>query len=279
MRCLNPITLKTGDVVPCSQCLPCRVNRRNGWNLRLRYESTAHKTSLFVGLSYDDDNVPITSLGNQTLREEDTIHFREKLRYRFKKDGYGGFRYYLIGEYGSQTHRPHYHLQFFTSYPIPYENCMYAQEQDSTYCLTQCFKKCPIKHIRTCWPYGHATSYPCTPADIGYITLLHVTGLQPPTPDASPAFMRMSKKPAIGDCFFDQKELISRLYDRGNACYTYTPDGTLTPLPRYYRDKIFTKPEKEYLNVGISENPTDVVKSHTFTNNWLRNSWKSKGKM
>lgn len=282
MRCLKLITLKDGTVVPCGKCIPCKSNRRNDWNIRLQYESLAHPTSLFVGLSYNDEHIPfVDSSGHLTLRREDYIHYFERLRYLFKKDGYEPpyFRYYIIGEYGSTTFRPHYHIQFFTSYPIGFSDCLYAQDQDSSYCLNVCHLDCVVKPLRRAWPFGHVCSFPTTTSDIAYITLLHVTGIEPPFSDCEPAFFSASRRPGLGDYFFDGTSLASKAFSEGNAIFTYTPDGTLTKLPRYYRDRIFTPAERKFFFYEIPDDPSALAKSSNFSVEWMRNSWRAKGKI
>lgn len=277
MRCTSEITLKDGTVVPCGTCLICKVNRRNSWAFRLEWEATDHATSLFVGLTFEDDCLPLTRKGNPTLLYDEFTHFLERIRYKFKKDGYN-FRYYGIGEYGATTYRPHYHLQLFTDYPIGHKECLYAQDQDSKYCLSICQKDCVIKALRTSWSFGHVTAYPCTPADIRYITLLHVTGIKPPFEDSEPAFTRCSRRPGIGDCFFNHP-LVRLSFDHENAIYSYTPAGVLTPLPRYCRDRMFTKAELKALMLAPDDSKHAYMKSQTFASSFMANSYRAKGKI
>ena len=74
-------------------------------------ESLNWPTSVFVTLTYDDDHVPITFdvKGDQKLRlslyKRDYQLFFKRLRKAGKV-----FKYYLCGEYGSKTFRPHYHF-------------------------------------------------------------------------------------------------------------------------------------------------------------------------
>lgn len=72
-------------------------------------ESYFHPRSIFVTLTYDDDHVPLDRDGVPQLHKPDVTRFLEKFRYRSNQP----VRYLAVGEYGSQTWRPHYHLVLF----------------------------------------------------------------------------------------------------------------------------------------------------------------------
>lgn len=114
MQCKKGIYIKSQDqVVPCGQCMPCRINKGRLWSGRIILENLAHyeKTyfnGLFCTLTYNDDTVPCTVEGVQSLRKKT---FRKWLSNQAKIQG--SFRYYAVGEYGDLTKRPHYHLALF----------------------------------------------------------------------------------------------------------------------------------------------------------------------
>lgn len=64
-----------------------------------------HSASCFVTLTYSDETVPLDG----SLCKRDVTLFMKRLR---KKTG-KRLRYMLVGEYGDQTHRPHYHLLLY----------------------------------------------------------------------------------------------------------------------------------------------------------------------
>lgn len=90
----------------CGQCLPCRISRRRLWTHRLILETFAHKASSFVTLTYDKEHLPA---GN-TLVPRDVELWLMRVR---KKIYPRKIRYYLVGEYGDETQRPHYHVALF----------------------------------------------------------------------------------------------------------------------------------------------------------------------
>lgn len=101
--------------VPCGHCVGCRLDRSRQWADRMMLELDHSKTAIFVTLTYDPLNVPVAcSLDDGsvlfTLNKRDVQLFMKRLRRTF--DG-REIRFYLAGEYGSQTHRPHYHAILF----------------------------------------------------------------------------------------------------------------------------------------------------------------------
>lgn len=92
--------------VPCGQCIGCRVDYTREWALRCMHEASMHEDNTFVTLTYDDAHIPPF----QSLRREDFVKFIKRLRRSY--DGVR-FKYFGCGEYGDETHRPHYHCLLF----------------------------------------------------------------------------------------------------------------------------------------------------------------------
>lgn len=166
MLCLHPITIRnpnwgtakqTNDdmlyiKVPCGRCIACQNNRRSSWVLRNRFENLNSESSIFVTLTYDDENVPLTKNQELTLDYEDVKKFMKRLRKKFPDSS---LKYFLCGEYGSHTFRPHYHAII---YNLPLLN----NGKD--------FVEYYNKILADTWGLGHVTSSVVTDARIGYIT-------------------------------------------------------------------------------------------------------------
>lgn len=105
MLCRNPFMAGT---IPfgCGQCLPCRINRGRQWMWRQYLESLCHADNSFVTLTYDARHIA----GNWQLQPRDLQLFIKSLREAVKPHK---FRYYAVGEYGSENRRPHYHISLF----------------------------------------------------------------------------------------------------------------------------------------------------------------------
>lgn len=101
--------------IPCGQCRGCRMDNCRQWADRMMMELDHSKKSVFLTLTYNDENLPMrydmtTGEVVNTLQKRDLTNFFKRLRKRFKGKE---IRYYACGEYGSNTHRPHYHIIIF----------------------------------------------------------------------------------------------------------------------------------------------------------------------
>jgi len=96
-------------LLPCRQCIGCRLEKSRDWATRLLLESQQHDKSCFLTLTYDDNHVP----DNGTLVPSHLTTFFRDLRSRLNYYGKEKIKYFACGEYGDQTSRPHYHLALF----------------------------------------------------------------------------------------------------------------------------------------------------------------------
>lgn len=110
MQCPRPATVPYRGAVPCGQCMACRINRQRQWAARILLESSVHEQSVFITLTYDEEHLPRdpVDFSLPSLHPPDTRNFLKRLRHRA-----GPFRYFLVGEYGDRTWRPHYHAVLF----------------------------------------------------------------------------------------------------------------------------------------------------------------------
>lgn len=89
--------------VPCRQCIGCRLDRSRDWAVRCVHEAQIASESCFVTLTYADEFVP------RSLTHSHFQLFMHRLRKRLKRS----VRFYMSGEYGERTLRPHYHACLF----------------------------------------------------------------------------------------------------------------------------------------------------------------------
>lgn len=161
------------DGIPasCSTCDVCRIKRKREWANRIMLESYCHADSSFVTLTYDEKHLP----KNASLVPKDAQDWLKRLRFAIAPRK---IRYYLVGEYGGETWRPHYHAAVFGFAPVEK-----AILDDS-------------------WKMGFSSIGDLTPASASYIAG-YVTKKMGKKNDAllagrEPEFQRMSLKPGIG---------------------------------------------------------------------------------
>lgn len=119
----NGKNIKSVKMIPCGQCISCRLNKSRDWANRIMLEAKEFACNYFVTLTYEDQYLPIKRCYNDetgeiitgfTLKKEDLEKFNHDLRQYWKrKFNHDGIRYYSCGEYGSENLRPHYHCIIF----------------------------------------------------------------------------------------------------------------------------------------------------------------------
>lgn len=96
---------------PCGRCLPCKINKCRVWQARLILEQRVSSCSCFVTLTYNDLFLPHDSVNRlPVLYKPDLINYIKRVRRKVEPVK---IRYYGVGEYGTISKRPHYHIVFF----------------------------------------------------------------------------------------------------------------------------------------------------------------------
>ena len=105
--------------IPCGKCIGCRLAYSRMWADRCIAEATLHEDNFFVTLTYNDENLPIVAdpetgeikKNIHTLDKRDVQLFFKRLRKNYPYEN--NLRFFMAGEYGSTTARPHYHALIF----------------------------------------------------------------------------------------------------------------------------------------------------------------------
>lgn len=235
MLCKKPYML---GVLPCGcgQCLPCRINRRRLWTHRMILESATHVGSCFVTLTYNDSNLPFGS----SVVPKDVQDWLKRLR---KAIYPSKIRFFLVGEYGDNTQRPHYHAAIFGL------DQLIGGGENGQQGLVQ-----------KTWGKGHtyvgdlspqSASYIC-----GYVTKKMTKKDDPRLKGRHPEFARMSLRPGIGayamldvaSCFeMDHSVYMEKTAD---VPYVLSYGKRKLPLGRYLRSLLRQ-------NLGYGRKPSD----------------------
>lgn len=178
MRCSKPY-IQDGRAFSCGSCTACRVQRRRVWTHRILLEQTQHVASTFVTLTYDDEHIP----SNGSLDAKAATLFIKRLR----KSYHSRIRYYLSGEYGESTSRPHYHAAIFG-----YLGCEYGITRARSYCCASC------EQLRQIWGLGNIFQGDLTAQSAQYIAGYLTKKAPPPKEGQEKPFSRMSLKPGLG---------------------------------------------------------------------------------
>lgn len=214
MLCFKPLPIN-GEMVPCGKCAACLTNKRKEWTFRLNQELLVSSSSFFITLTYDDEHIPVTEDGLPTFSKRDIQLFIKRLR----KNTNRKISYYIVSEYGEKTYRPHYHGFIFN---------LNANQQEAT------------DLILKSWKNGHVKIGTTQSASIAYVTKYiinrnNIKGLSKP-------FALISKRPAIGSSYL---ELYGESHLIDKEKFFVRQNGFKQAIPRYYRDKLFTKEEKQ----------------------------------
>lgn len=205
--------------VPCGRCPPCQSRRVAQWSFRLRKEEERSHSAHFITLTYNTDHVPISQKGFMTLCKRDFQLFMKRLRkFQSKRQNYvQKISYYVCGEYGSNTYRPHFHAIIFNSNE---------------------------EAISECWKLGASHIGKVTGASIAY-TLKYINkGKIIPihqNDDRVPEFSLMSK--GMGSNYLTPS-IIKYHKENLERAYVTTPDGFKVALPRFYKNKIYLEHEQ-----------------------------------
>lgn len=199
--------------LPCGKCYECKIKRSGGWSFRLQKELQRANTAHFITLTYD--NPPMTQNGFPTLDKRDLQLFFKRLRkQQFKK-----IKYYAVGEYGTKTMRPHYHIIFYNV---------------------------NIENIQKAWQNGHTHIGEVNEKTVAY-TLKYISkdGKIPlhSRDDRQKEFSLMSKR--LGDNYLTPQMAKYHQADPLNRFYIRTREGHKVSIPRYYKDKLFTLEQRE----------------------------------
>lgn len=244
MKCFHPQTINDNKV-SCGRCPACKQNRINGWVCRIERHARHQESAHFLTLTYADGQCSKTKKGLLTLDYKHVQHFFKTLRnlqnadykkqckqakkYRqpTPKRTIKRFSYYVAGEYGSQTNRPHYHIIMFNA---------------------------SLKLISRAWgtndhgrwiPRGNIHSGNITGGSIRY-TLKYIS--KPSRlplfegDDRTPEFSHMSQ--GIGKDYLTPAIIKWHRADLLNRYYVPNAGGVQTTMPRYYANKIYTDSER-----------------------------------
>lgn len=65
----NSKNIKSVKMIPCGQCISCRLNKSRDWANRVMLEASEFKHNYFITLTYSDEYLPIKRVYNNETGE------------------------------------------------------------------------------------------------------------------------------------------------------------------------------------------------------------------
>lgn len=252
--------------IPCGHCRGCRLDKSKYWADRMLLEFATEredypaKTALFLTLTYDEEHVPwVTCTDGVQRRNLDPSHpqlFLKRVRKFFWDTYHRKLRFYLCGEYGSHTFRPHYHMILFGASLADFpDSFIYSTSSESGGILYESPK------LDSIWSYGA-----CRFAVANYQTFCYVGRYvlkkqyssdigddDFPYRGRCPVFQRQSLKPGLGADYFTE-------FDGTKVFLSDGSDVHRIGIPRLVLEKIkLTNPE---LYATLKEQRREVAKGY-----------------
>lgn len=223
--------------LPCGKCVGCRLEYSRQWANRLMLEGKYHDKMYFVTLTYDNEHLPISyypdpktgeAFEAATLCVKDTQLFWKRLRKAFPEDN---IRFYLAGEYGPRTFRPHYHAIIF-GWNCPDMRPFGRNALGQQYFISDSLYKA--------WQKGNVSIAPANWETCAYVAryvtkkLTGEEGEFYKNFNIRPPFSTMSRKPGIGYKYYeDNKE---QIFEFNKINISLRDKAKSFKPPRYYRN-------------------------------------------
>lgn len=246
---------------PCKRCMLCCRAYRRAWSYRLVCESKSCSESMFLTLTVDDEHLPVVFPGG-SLRHKPFQDFMKRLRVYLQR-GYeyryvpqftpmsllgerlprvsemrfyqrDKIRFYMCGEYGDTTMRPHYHCCVFGA---RFPDAFFAKKVGGEY-----YYSSPT--LLKLWSYGKMSLFSdVTPRSAAYVAgyvdkkidrdqeWFRVRGL-------APEYVRMSNGLGL-DYFNEYVDSMYRFKDDGDLFGEFHFLGDVqVAAPRYFDEKL-----------------------------------------
>lgn len=202
---------RAGDEVlmlPCGKCPLCRRRYRRDWACRCIAEAQISNGGTFLTLTCSDDSLDETFPGG-SLDHRPFQLFMKRLRKRESEmvklaDGDYNLRFFMCGEYGEKSRRPHYHVVIFG---FTFPGWYFVGKSKSGQPLFSSALLDDLRCVDGREVFGPVSNFsPVSPADISYTVgyvdkkLARSSG-EYASLGLSPEYVKMSRRPGIGEVF------------------------------------------------------------------------------
>lgn len=249
------------QIIPCGQCLSCRLAYSKDWAIRCMLEAQDHEFNYFVTLTYDDFHLPSGEfvdydgiVWESDLRRRDVQLFMKNLReFERTENNNTGIKVFYCGEYGDENGRPHYHLCLFGVSEIKdliyhFTSGKYKHYQSKLYESFWTSKETGIKVPRGFVDITNL-SFDTVAYTARYVVkkqkgkkkgdfLEFYNSLDCITPVRTQPFVGMSLKPGIASAYFERNKL--QIATEDAVKYQNNYELFSSRCPRYF-DKLFDR--------------------------------------
>ena len=208
--------------IDCGKCEGCIARARTDWATRIYHESQCWDRNCFMTLTYDNEHLP------GTIQKRDIQLFIARLR----KSNPRPIRYYVCGEYGEKTRRPHYHAIIFNDdflssrYQYRISDSMYGNSD-----------------VQSTWGKGTVTI-----SEFNHARANYTAGYVTKKIADQDTFSLMSRRPPLG------KVWVQRHHDNIRRNETVVIDGTEVPIPRVYLQWLKGVEEYDHIKENLRAN-------------------------
>lgn len=255
--------------IPCGRCIGCRLAYSRMWADRCLAEATLHESSYFITLTYDQEHLPypidmetgeILTQEWPTLRKRDMQLFLKRLRKGYEHEN--KIRFFLAGEYGGKTGRPHYHAIIFG---LRLDDLILYKRTPLGFNLYN------SEFVSRTWGQGHVVIAEVTWETCAY-TARYIMKKQTGSGaeiyeelNIQPEFTLMSRKPGIAKDFYEMNKLDFLRYGETDIS---TPKGGKKIRNTKYFDKFLEieYPEENKLKKEIMTKKMEVIKAKKLQN-------------
>ena len=223
--------------LPCGKCAECLLERSRSWSVRCIHESRLHAANAFITLTYAPEHLP----SDGKLRYLDFQLFMKRLRKHTGTE----LGFFMCGEYGEQTHRPHYHACLF-GYDFP-DKIPERENKHGDLCWSS-------KTLNEIWGLGRTEIGSVTQKSAAYVARYILKGNKD---EHTKAFQKMSTRPAIGKRFIEKWWKDVFVAAQGSIILS---DGSKSKVPRYYEKWLKTNQPEIWLHYVTQTKPQNTAR-------------------
>lgn len=240
-------------LIPCGHCIGCRLDYSRSWADRMMLELETAGKGIFLTLTYDNEHAPWSQFDENgdplyaSLDKRDCQLFMKKLRSRFDgKDGrpFAKIRFFLAGEYGPSTLRPHYHAIVFglgrSDFPDSVQHG--CNELGQRYYISNT--------LSDIWSNGFVLFSDVSWKTCAYVARYVTKKLSGEAKityserNVIPEFSLMSRKPGIGREYLNQHP---DCLDKENIYLSTEEDSLKIQIPKYYYKQLISDAKENSL--------------------------------